>query len=78
MIGTSWISGVDDDDTSHLASFTRFLDRPFELLDVQSPIVIFIQVITDLFHVVFNNRSRVERILRNRNHDSGARSTDGR
>jgi len=73
---TSRVSRVDDNDSSDIAMLAGFLDGAFQFTNIQTPIVVFVQVITDLFHVVLDNRRRVERILRSGDHDACLGSAD--
>jgi hypothetical protein len=67
---TSWVSRVDYNNSTNVASFACFFNRSLEFGYIQTPVVIFVQVVTGLLHVVLDDRSRIKRILRNRDHDS--------
>lgn len=68
---TSWVSRVDYNNSTNVASFACFFNRSLEFGYIKTPVVIFVQVVTGLLHVVLDDRSRIKRILRNRDHDSG-------
>lgn len=69
---TGGVPGVDDAQCSGSAVMPGFIQGPLQLADVQTPALLLIQVVVDLHCPEFGQRSRVERILRNGDHDACA------
>lgn len=46
---TCWVSWIDDDDCTRRTSFLGLCDRPLQLLRVQRPAFLLIQVVADLY-----------------------------
>lgn len=62
---TSGISRIDNHQTLQLDSLLLgFLHTQFQLIHIETPLVIFIQIVADEMIVVESNRCRVKRILR--------------
>lgn len=65
---TGGISGVDDAEDSGLAVLFSSLVRSVELVDVQRPAVVFIQVVIDLHGTQLGDCGWVKRVLRDGDH----------
>lgn len=71
-IVTSGVSRVDDAQGPGVAVRPGLFHSTLQLADVQTPALLFIQVIVDLHRSQFCQSSRVERILGNGDHDACA------
>lgn len=71
---TGGIPRIDDDDSANVEILfvTSLCDGTIQFHDIQRPIVIFVQIIAHLLHAIFDDGGRVERVLRDRNHDAGS------
>lgn len=67
---TGGVSGVDDAQGSGVAVRAGLVQGALQLADVQTPALVFIQVIVDLHRPQFSQRRRVERILGDGDHDA--------
>ena len=65
------VAGVDDHDGPHVALLLPLLDGPLQLLHVQGPVPLLIQVVSDLLHAVLGQRGAVERVLGDGDHHPG-------
>lgn len=65
---TRGVSGVDDAEDSGLAVLFSDLVRSVELVDVQRPAVVLVQVVIDLHGAQLGDGSGVKRVLRDGDH----------
>lgn len=65
---TGGVSGVDDAEDSGLAVLFSSLVCSVELVDIQSPAVVLVQVVIDLHCAQFSDGGRVQRVLRDGDH----------
>lgn len=70
---TGGVSRVDDAQRSGAAVAPRLIQGTLQLANVQTPALLFVQIIVDLHRPEFGQRGRVQRILRDGDHDARAR-----
>ena len=71
------IAGVDDADGAGVAVAARFADGALQFGRIQGPAIGFVEIITDLAGAELGNGGRVERVLRQRDHDADGRGALG-
>lgn len=69
---TGRVSRVDDAQRSGAAVAPRLIQGTLQLANVQTPALLFVQIIVDLHRPEFGQRGRVQRILRDGDHDARA------
>lgn len=69
---TCGVPRVDDAQRSGAAVAPRLIQGPLQLADVQTPALLLVQIVVDLHCPEFSQRGRVERVLRDGDHDARA------
>lgn len=64
------LTWIDDDNHSRVAGLPGLSHRPLQLLDVQAPLGLLVQVVVHLGHVEFGDGGRVQGVLWNGHHDA--------
>lgn len=75
IIFTGGVSGVDDAEDSRLAVLFSSLVRSVELVNIQCPAVVLIQVVIDLHGAQLGDGGGVKRVLRDGDHHPGTVAT---